>query len=151
MVIFCRNIWLIFSLYVFWCCEDRTICSVGNHSVTIWKTYGGAAYIIPRKYYGLTLPKSNFLKTDNRNEGILFYWNDSLKNTIIYRDEDYYDFDIYVNNDDTSKIHIINFDSDKDKYQCLISDSTEENYRKLNASSHYVEFTILENYLVGKK
>lgn len=68
-------IFISLSFYVF-IIQYRHFIQIENNIFTFWKTKNGC-YIMPYKYYGLTIPKNNYIKAVNRGGIIIFLGNDS--------------------------------------------------------------------------
>jgi len=56
--------------------QYRHFYRVGNMDFTFWKTSNGC-YIMPYKFFGISIPKNNYMKASNRGGAIIFIGEDS--------------------------------------------------------------------------
>ncbi|MDR2206277.1 MAG: hypothetical protein LBE36_09015 [Flavobacteriaceae bacterium] len=72
-----RKILIIFGVFILLCFgieQKRHFYALSDDKyVTVWKRWGDICYIIPGKYYGITVP-DNYVKTSNVSYvGIIYY------------------------------------------------------------------------------
>lgn len=89
--------------------------------ITVWKRVGGDCYIMPYRYYGLTLPEDNFIKTYNKSNFEFFFLNNSPQILIIRTD------DSYEYHNRNSNFKLIKYE---DKWSNRIFKNNFENYQK---------------------
>lgn len=126
--------------------ESRSFFCLGdNKCVTVWKTYGGACYVIPGKYYGLIKPRyHSYIQTTNRS-GLDIIWPKDA-NTIII---DINDSNCVINNN-SEDILIINYSSKEDYYNNLFT-HFDGKYHRYNRDVSYMNISIAENVAVDSK
>lgn len=56
--------------------EHRYFYTIHDINFTVWKRLGGDCIIMPYKYYGLTVPKSDYIIASNRGAISIFVNND---------------------------------------------------------------------------
>ena len=63
-------------LLIFIFFQYRHFYKVGDMDFTFWKT-GNGCYIMPYKYFGLTIPQDNFMKAANMGGAVIFIGEES--------------------------------------------------------------------------
>lgn len=134
------------TVLVCWLGESRKFYCIDNRCITVWKTYGGTCYVIPRKYYGLIAPHDNFIKTQNTGD-ITIFWSKELPNHIIFTSDRAYS----AINHDTAKMIILPYETDKRKYDSIFYRRDAKRVNDLKEEAHYFDVNIFDNYLVAKK
>lgn len=72
----CLSILIILILLLVVEFQYRHFYKVGNMDFTFWKT-GKGCYIMPYKYWGVTIPKDNYMKAPNKGGVIIFIGEDT--------------------------------------------------------------------------
>jgi hypothetical protein len=134
---------------IFWLCENRKIYCVDNRCVTVWKTFGGTAYVVPRRYYGLIKPSDNFIITENSNDDVTIYWSRELPNTMIFRSESQKQY--HIINKDTTQLTIADYKSDVKKFHDILYKPDAKYHRDIKEGAHFIDMDIFENYVSGKQ
>ena len=57
--------------------QYRKFFTIGDITFTFWKTLGGYCYIMPYKYWGITIPKNNYMRASNLGGIIIFIGEDT--------------------------------------------------------------------------
>jgi hypothetical protein len=134
---------------VFWLGESRKFYCVDNRYITVWKTYGGTSYVVPRRYYGLIRPSDNFIITDNGNDDVTIYWTRELPNTVIFRSESQKQY--RITNKDTAQLIIADYKSDAKKFHDILYKPNAKYHGDIKEGAHFIDIDIFENYVTGKQ
>jgi hypothetical protein len=72
-----------------WINEQRLYFQIGNENFTVWKTWGGKCYFIPKIYRGLFYPDTNYFTASNV-ANVSIYIAKGKTGIFIYSLEDYH-------------------------------------------------------------
>lgn len=104
------------TVLLVWYGESRRFFHLENGEyVTVWKTYNNVCYIVPRKYYGLTKPADNYIKTSNINL-VCLYFSPALPKAFVIRPG----FGIRIFNADTTVVSMYNYETDSARFNKLL-------------------------------
>ena len=122
--------------------EKRSFYKLGaDISITVWKTYGGTCYIIPRKYFGILKPFNNYIKTSNVSI-VHLYTTTSLPATIIVLSEG----KSKIHEGNNAKYKIIDYNQNESKMDSLLYQSSSERDPKLYANVNLLVLFLKENF-----
>lgn len=136
---------LVFSLIFFSYTQYRNFyCVNDNTCVTVWKRFD-KYYIIPGKYYGLNIPKDNFIESSIANN-ISIYFHDEQKNSFIYKSEK----KVNVKNLDTNNFNIKDYDGNVAEYDQLLYRPGFSKHNDLKTNIELIELFLEESYAIDK-
>ncbi|MFN3300270.1 MAG: hypothetical protein ACK41Z_08745 [Sediminibacterium sp.] len=139
---------LFLVFFLTWYGERRKFIPIGNGYVTVWKQFNDVSYVIWGKYYGLTSPSKNYIKTSNSNN-LSLYISDKLPKTIIYRSDE-----PSIISSSVKGISFINYETDSEKFHSILYKPNAKKAKDLKVGTYALDILIKENYIInytGKK
>ncbi|HEY8398213.1 MAG TPA: hypothetical protein VIK80_09745 [Flavihumibacter sp.] len=135
---------ILIGVLLLWYGESRKfICLNNGTCITVWKTFGNTCYIIPGKYYGITSPSVDHIRTTNTTL-IDLYFSKSLPNTVIYRSTD----SAVVKNAHPEVLVFADYISDMNRYQDLLFEDAGR--QKLKEDADLIFIDIHDSHSVDK-
>jgi len=121
----------------------KYFCISEDKCVTVWKRIGGTCYIVPDKYTGWFKPKDDFIRTSNLSN-LDIVWIDQFPNSIIIKQQSYYQYIIV--NKNKNNLHIYRYENDSDTFHSLIYNIGAKNYSDIKAGVFRLSIDVRENY-----
>lgn len=132
----------IIGVLFLWYDQSRSFFKATNgESITMWKRYGGTCYLIPGKYYGIMKPKDGYVETRNKNEYVVFLWENNKPNDLLY----FGDIEDKIYNTDKTHFRIINYLDNKQKNDSLYIEEYGH-YGRYKKGVIFLSINILEGY-----
>jgi len=116
----------------------RVWCLSSGKCITVWKRIGGDCYIMPYKYYLLSKPFDNYIRTSNTGL-ISVVWEDDR---IVYVDGSD-EFEII--NQNSRAICILSYEENKSRNDSVFTDIID-GYRQYKEDVIYFSIDIEENW-----
>lgn len=125
-----------------WFDQSRSFFKASNGEyITMWKRLGGTCYLIPGKYYGLIKPGDGYIKTENKNESVAFYWKNNKANDLLY----FGNLGDTIYNTDKTRFRIINYQDNEQENDSLFTEKYGY-YGRYKKGVVFLNLNILEGY-----
>jgi len=122
--------------------QSRSVyCLPDGKCITVWKRIGGTCYIIPRKYYGITEPSDNFIRTTNVSDLDLI-WKKPEQMLVVGKE-------VKIFNRDKDAIIMVNYNEMRQHNDSLYL-SFDGSYHRYKKEVDYIYINIKEGYAKDK-
>lgn len=133
---------LFIILLLTWYGEKRKFIPIGNNYVTVWKQFNDVSYVIWGKYYGVSSPSKNYIKSSNSNI-LSLYISDKIPKTIIYRSEE-----PTIISPTVEGISFVNYEDDSEKFHSILYKAEAKKAKDLNEGTFALDIMIKESYVI---